>query len=139
MKQIVPGLYGFTGLMVGRVYLIEDSDGLPQLKVLTGAEVIASAIERPIIEGSAPVQRPPHEQLSPAPRLIAALYPVPEYMTPAAVDRALQDGDEVEAMGGRRAVLSPSHTPGHLSCWQPERHILFCSDAIVRFTRLSLL
>jgi glyoxylase-like metal-dependent hydrolase (beta-lactamase superfamily II) len=28
VKQIVPGLYAFTGLMMGRVYLIEDPDGL---------------------------------------------------------------------------------------------------------------
>lgn len=28
MKQIIPGVYTFTGLMVGRVYLIEDGDGL---------------------------------------------------------------------------------------------------------------
>jgi len=28
MKQIVTGLHYVTGLMVGRVYVIEDSDGL---------------------------------------------------------------------------------------------------------------
>ncbi len=28
MKQIIPGLYTFTGLIMGRVYLIEDPDGL---------------------------------------------------------------------------------------------------------------
>jgi glyoxylase-like metal-dependent hydrolase (beta-lactamase superfamily II) len=28
MKQIIPGLHYFTGLMVGRVYAIEDPDGL---------------------------------------------------------------------------------------------------------------
>ncbi len=28
MKQIIPGLYTFSGLLVGRVYLIEDPDGL---------------------------------------------------------------------------------------------------------------
>jgi len=28
MKNILPGLYTFEGLLVGRVYLIEDSDGL---------------------------------------------------------------------------------------------------------------
>jgi glyoxylase-like metal-dependent hydrolase (beta-lactamase superfamily II) len=28
MEQIIPGLYTFTGLMAGRVYLIEDADGL---------------------------------------------------------------------------------------------------------------
>jgi glyoxylase-like metal-dependent hydrolase (beta-lactamase superfamily II) len=28
MQQIIPGLYTFTGMMVGRVYLIQDDDGL---------------------------------------------------------------------------------------------------------------
>ena len=28
MKQILPGFYTFTGLMVGRVYMIEDPDGV---------------------------------------------------------------------------------------------------------------
>lgn len=28
MKPILPGLYTLTGLIVGRVYLIEDPDGL---------------------------------------------------------------------------------------------------------------
>ncbi len=28
MKKIAPGLYYFTGLLVGRVYMIEDADGL---------------------------------------------------------------------------------------------------------------
>ena len=28
MQTIIPGVYAFTGLMVGRVYLIEDPDGL---------------------------------------------------------------------------------------------------------------
>jgi hypothetical protein len=28
MQQILPGLHTFTGLMAGRVYLIEDADGL---------------------------------------------------------------------------------------------------------------
>lgn len=28
MQQIVPGVYAFTGLLVGRVYALEDADGL---------------------------------------------------------------------------------------------------------------
>ena len=108
MKQIIPGLYTFTGLPVGRVYLIEDPDGLTVidasippaanaiasqikamgralsdvkrilithahpdhvgalsvLKAQSGAQVIASAVEQPVIEGRIPVPRVPPEKLS---------------------------------------------------------------------------
>ncbi len=101
MKKIIPGVSTFTGLIVGRVYLIEDADGLtvidtgldlaanqivrqlqaigrtaadvkrivithahpdhigglPRLKALTGAQVIASSIECPVIEGKIPIPR----------------------------------------------------------------------------------
>ena len=33
MQQIIPGLYTFTGLMVGRVYLVEDKDGFTLVDV----------------------------------------------------------------------------------------------------------
>lgn len=39
MQQIIPGLYTFTGLIVGRVYLTEDTDGL----TLIDASVSAAA------------------------------------------------------------------------------------------------
>jgi len=102
MKAILPGLYTFTGLIAGRVYLIEDPGGLtlidasippsapkilkqiegtgrkatdvkrilithahpdhhgnlPLLKQATGAQIIASAIEKPVIEGKKMIDRP---------------------------------------------------------------------------------
>lgn len=44
------------------------------------------------------------------------------------VDRPLQDGDVVEALGELRVVHVPGHTPGSLALYQPERQILFCGD-----------
>src|SRR5688572_23335063 len=128
MIPILPGLYTFTGLMLGRVYLIEDPDGLtiidagmplahrpilrqlagvgrspgdvkriiithahpdhvgalPALARLTGAEVWASSIEKPVIEGRQPVARR-------SPGRVA--WP-PSVMLPAtAVSRTLQEGE----------------------------------------------
>jgi glyoxylase-like metal-dependent hydrolase (beta-lactamase superfamily II) len=95
MKEIVPGVYTFEGLMAGRVYLLEGDEGLTlidtsignagskilgqlekaghkagdvkqilithahpdhvgslkQLKAAMGAVVVASELEKPVIEG----------------------------------------------------------------------------------------
>jgi len=51
-------------------------------------------------------------------------------MAPCKVDRALQDGEVVEALGGLRVIHVPGHTPGSIALYQPERQILFCGDAI---------
>ena len=49
---------------------------------------------------------------------------------PCKVDRALQDGDVVEALGGLRVVHAPGHTPGNIALYEPQRQILFCGDSI---------
>ncbi|MBI4771515.1 MAG: MBL fold metallo-hydrolase, partial [Chloroflexi bacterium] len=180
MKQIVPGLFTFTGLMVGRVYLIEDPDGLtlvdasippaatkvlrqlatagrrpdevkrilithahpdhvgalPALQQATGAQVIASAADRPVVEGKASAPLPPREALSGVARLVRpADAPLPG--TP--VDREVQDGEVLAGvMGGLTALATPGHTPGHLAFWQPERRILLCGDVLMRLPWLRL-
>lgn len=134
MKQIAEGLYAFTGLMVGRVYLIEDADGLtiidasippaaakilgqitamgrapadvkrilithahpdhvgglPELKRGTGAQVIASAADRPLVEGKVPIPLPPVEELSGRAR---RLRPAETTLAGTPVDREIQDGE----------------------------------------------
>ncbi len=180
MKQIIPGLFCFTGLLAGRVYLIEDPEGLtvidtslasapakmleqlqtrgyqpgnvkrilithahsdhvaglPQLKALTGAQVIASALDKPVIEGEMPVPRPPREALSGLARLI----PLSETRfegTP--VDRVVKDGETLaEVMEGLQVVATPGHTPGHIAFWQPDKRLLFCGDVILHIFGLRL-
>jgi glyoxylase-like metal-dependent hydrolase (beta-lactamase superfamily II) len=58
--------------------------------------------------------------------LMARVYTAP----PCAVDRALQDGETIEALGGLQVIHVPGHTPGNIALYQPERQILFCGDTI---------
>ncbi len=178
MKQVAPGIYYFRNLLVGRVYLIEDADGLtlidtslplaakrvlqqvegrghkaqdikrilithahpdhvgglPELKRASGAEVVASAIERPVIEGKTPVPRVPQEKL----RGPIRLRPPDTTFEAVPVNRELQGGETLEIMGGLQAVFTPGHAPGHLAFWQPEKRILFCGDVLFNMPRLRL-
>lgn len=171
MQDIAPGIRSFTGLIVGRAYLIEDADGLTlidagpglaadriiaqlrqagrrpdevkrilithahpdhvgglkRLKELTGAQVIASALETPVIEGRMAV-----------PRRAAKPRPPVTLFKPTSVDRVVADGDTIDALGGLRVVFTPGHAPGHIAFWQPERKILFCGDVLFNLPGLRL-
>ena len=172
MREIAPGLFTFTGLVLGRVYLIVDPDGLTiidtalpwaagtiirqlvaagrrpaevkrilvthghpdhagglaRLKTITGAQVIASAAERAVIEGKAPVEHKPPVRTSAMRRLA---WPPQVTLKGTTVDRVVGDGETLtEVMGGLRVIATPGHTPGHISFWQPDRRVLFCGDVI---------
>ena len=178
MKQIVPGLHFITGLFAGRVYVLEDPDGLtlidasippsvgpilsqikeigktardvkrilithahpdhvgdlPRLKALTGAQIVASAIEQPVIEGKIPVPRVPLEKL----RGPIKFRPPNLTFKPTTVDMPLQGGETLPVLGGLQALLTPGHAPGHLAFWQPERRIVFCGDVLFNAPKLGL-
>jgi glyoxylase-like metal-dependent hydrolase (beta-lactamase superfamily II) len=181
VKAIIPGLYTFGGLLMGRVYMIDDPDGvtlvdtgleytvsrvlsqlqaagrspadikrilithahsdhiggLPRLKEASGAEVICSVGERPVVEGKIPAAQPPRERLPGLWRLVP-LPPQKFKRTP--VDRELMDGDVLpEVMGGLHVVATPGHAPDHIAFWQPERKVLIVGDVLMRlFGRVRL-
>lgn len=179
MQRILPGLYTFTHLTLGRAYLIEDPDGLtlidasipgsadkilrqienlgrnptevkrillthahfdhhgnlPYLKQATGAQLFASALEKPTIEGKQSVPRPDPAKLTGLWKVIR----IPESsLPPVKVDRVVEDGDILETMGGLQAIFTPGHAPGHMAYWQPEKRVLFCGDVIMHMTGLTL-
>lgn len=180
MQEIVPGVYTFTGLMVGRVYAIEDSDGftivdasmpfaasrilaqlreaghepsavkrilvthahpdhvggLPDLKRETGAEVICSEMERPVVEGEVAIG-----MISPYKEILEArrIKPPQTFLKGTPVDRTVGEGDVLgEVMGGLHVLLTPGHALGHVTYWQPERRIAICGDVIMNLGRLTL-
>lgn len=182
MREILPGVYTFSNLIVGRVYAIQDPDGLtiidaglalaadrilkqlaaaghqpqdvkrilithahldhvgglPALQAKTGAEVIASSIEAPIIEGREAQQVVPRDQLKPLDRLMRGNQERSEPLPGTPVTRTLEDGETLpNVMDGLQAILTPGHTPGHTAFWQPERRVLFCGDALMQFFQLS--
>lgn len=180
MQQILPHLYSFTGLQVGRVYLIDDGgdltlidsslasagkkilaqlaaanytaaqvkrimithahpDHIGSLKELftaTGAQVIASAEEAPVIEGKVPGKLPDRATLPPIYRLI----PLTPTLYPAVpVGRIVKDGDVLDnVFGGLRVVATPGHAPGQIAFYQPEKKLIITGDTLMHMFGLRL-
>lgn len=179
MRQILPNLFYFTNLMVGRIYLIDDGgdltlidagiapagkrvlaqlaaagyqpsqvkrivithahpDHIGALKELvdaTGAQVIASAEERRVIEGEISVPLPD-------PAALPALFKIvklPESRFPRVpVGRVVADGDVIPAFGGLRVVPMPGHAPGQIALYQPEKKLIIIGDTLMHMMGLRL-
>jgi glyoxylase-like metal-dependent hydrolase (beta-lactamase superfamily II) len=131
---------GYAATDVKRVLIThahpDHIGGLPTVKRATGAQVWASARERPVIEGQIPIQRVAPETLV---GLARFLIPPETTMPGTIVDRELQDGEIIpEVLGGLQVVATPGHAPGHVAFWQPTQRILFCGDVIFRLPNLRL-
>jgi glyoxylase-like metal-dependent hydrolase (beta-lactamase superfamily II) len=172
VREILPGLYCFEGLVLGRVYAIEDADGLTimdaglsfapyvmaremkaagrslrdvrrivvthghpdhagglrRLWEITGAQVVASVVERPVLEGRRPMPSKPVSKMRQVEKITR---PPRVWLKGTPVARVVGEGDVLrEVMGGLRVIETPGHTMGHLSFWQPEIGVLFCGDVI---------
>lgn len=110
---------------------------LPRIVRETGAEVWASALERPVIEGRMRVPVAPPETLSPlARRFFGKPGPILPFVP---VARELRDGEVLaEVMDGLHVVAAPGRTKGHLAFWHPKRRLLFCGDSIFHMNGLGL-
>ncbi|MEX1254057.1 MAG: MBL fold metallo-hydrolase [Dehalococcoidia bacterium] len=103
----------------------------------TGAALLAHALDAPVVRG---------EVEEPLPALSDAERPYYEQAiasTPAAprcaVDRELQDGDEIDLDGGAKVVHVPGHTAGSIAVYVPKRRLLFSGDAAGRTPEGQLL
>jgi glyoxylase-like metal-dependent hydrolase (beta-lactamase superfamily II) len=109
--------------------------GLRQMQEMTGAQVFAHPLEKPVIEGQALEQRPNPKTLGIFDKLISrkpTLWPGVE------VHHPLQDGDVIDAMGGLEVLHTPGHAPGHIALWQPQWRVLITGDAMMNFPSLRL-
>lgn len=160
MQLLVPGVYAFTGLIMGRVYALESTAGLTLidaglglaagkvLKQLRAGGHSPSDVKRILITHAHPDHVGGLTKLQAAtsaqvvahpldwPRLIRQVSALPD--TPA-VRCEVQDGETLpEVLNGLQVMLTPGHTPGHVSFWQPDRRLLFCGDVVMRLPRLRL-
>lgn len=104
----------------------DHAGGAAALVRRSGAQVVAHRDEVPYIEQTKPL--PVRSLIQ---RLLFGLGDRLVFrLAPCEVDRAVGDGDVVEALEGLRVVHAPGHTPGSMALHQPERRVLFCGDAL---------
>jgi len=89
----------------------------------SGADVLVHQAEVPYVEGTAPL---PFTALHK--RAFSWLGDRIFGAKPCTVDRALQDGEMIDALGGLQVVHAPGHTPGCMALYQSERRVLILGD-----------
>jgi glyoxylase-like metal-dependent hydrolase (beta-lactamase superfamily II) len=161
MQQIMPGVYAFIGLLVGRVYALECTDGLALIDAglgLASARVLQqlrssgrqlSDVKRILIThahpdhvgGLAKLQMATGAQVVAHtlewPVIAGKVFETTRQETPVRYE--VRGGETLpEVLGGLRVIFTPGHAPGHVCFWQPDRRLLFCGDVMMRLPRLRL-
>jgi glyoxylase-like metal-dependent hydrolase (beta-lactamase superfamily II) len=126
VKQIEEGGYALSDIRaIVITHAHSDHTGcVAELARRSGAQVLVHRDEVPYLEQTASLPYKGFVQ-----RLVFGLSErVMSRFEPCRVDRPLQDGDVIEALGGLQVIHVPGHTPGSIALYQPERQILFCGD-----------
>jgi glyoxylase-like metal-dependent hydrolase (beta-lactamase superfamily II) len=105
---------------------IDHVGSLHDLVQVSGARVLAHAVETPYIDGSQPPRFARPEVLAQRPELRA----VAERFQPTPVDEQLQDGARLDLAGGVRVIATPGHTPGHICLYHERTRTLIAGDAL---------
>ena len=91
------------------------------------AKIYASAAETPYISGQFPSLRLPKSDNTQANcEFRQMLLSIPSF----SVNNTLEDGQELPWCGGAIVILTPGHTPGHLSLYLPWAKTLIAGDAL---------
>ncbi|MGW8491207.1 MBL fold metallo-hydrolase [Streptomyces sp. NPDC055886] len=100
-----------------------------------GAEIIAHALDAPVIRGERPVPEP--DLLDWERPLYAHGLTCPE-APPTPVDREVTGGEELPFGDGARVVHAPGHTAGSIALHLPRHGVLFTGDAVASADRVML-
>jgi glyoxylase-like metal-dependent hydrolase (beta-lactamase superfamily II) len=159
MQQIMPGVFAFTGLVMGRVYILEGAGGLTLidagigpaagtvLKQLQGHGHRPSDVKRILITHAHPdhvgglarlqaatgaqvlAHEQEHQVLKDVLSSARAVPPLSE----------LRAGEMLpEVLDGLQVIHTPGHTLGSVCFWQPEQRLLFCGDVMLHLRGLGL-
>ena len=112
---------------------VDHTGSLAALVEATGAQVYIHPLDAPIVRGERPAPGPnPKSILGKIVHPLIGLPPLRSMYTlsPTRVDQEVQDGDDLPAAGGLKAVHTPGHTAGHLAYLMPGHGgVLFAGDA----------
>ncbi|MBT1190047.1 MBL fold metallo-hydrolase, partial [Streptomyces sp. CJ_13] len=100
-----------------------------------GAQVLAHALDAPVIRGERPVPEP--VLLDWEVPLYARGLTVPE-APPVRVDRELADGESLPFGDGAVVVHAPGHTPGSIGVHLPRHGVLFTGDCVAGVGQVML-
>lgn len=110
--------------------------GLTHLVAQTGAEVWASELEKPVIEGRMPIPMPDPATLKFIGRMMR---PSDTTLKAVTVDRVIQPGEQLDIVApGFEVVATPGHAPGHIAFWHPTDRALFGGDVVFNLFGLRL-
>ncbi|MFG3509765.1 MBL fold metallo-hydrolase [Streptomyces sp. NPDC047821] len=106
-----------------------------ELAARYGAEVVAHALDAPVVRGEAPVPDP-----------VLLDWEVPLYekgltvpvAPPTRVDREVADGDDLGFGDGARVVHTPGHTDGSIAVHLPRHGVLFTGDTVASVGQVTL-
>jgi glyoxylase-like metal-dependent hydrolase (beta-lactamase superfamily II) len=96
----------------------------------SGAEVLAHALDAPVIRGEQAAAKPVFDDAPDWERELYENMPRPPAAPPAHVDFELDDGDVLDFGGGAHVVAVPGHTDGSIALYLPGPKVLFTGDAV---------
>jgi glyoxylase-like metal-dependent hydrolase (beta-lactamase superfamily II) len=123
---------GYTVDQLTRIIIThQDRDHvgtLPEMRVASGAPVLAHPLEEPYIDGrSEPLKFAMFRQRPGGETLVAEMI---KQFRPTPVNQLLNDGDRLDLAGGVRVIVTPGHSPGHICLYLERSRILIAGDAL---------
>jgi len=104
----------------------DHTGSLSELVRRSGAGIWAHRAEVPYVQKERPMPA-----ASPVMRLMFRLSDrLAPGQTAPVVSRVLEDGEQIEALGGLEVIHTPGHTPGSICLYAPAHKLLFCGDAL---------